>query len=561
MRSKLSHKGTLLLAVIIHIVLSFVWERIVFRNVGINPSSTKVISYVISDKGEIALTYILTHLFAALMIYLLWRLLFYVFSDFKKEYIVWVTIFLLGAVAIFVLWPEVLTGLAGYDDNLVTYSCAVRLTPDYWHGVYSSIIYAAILLVCPFNFFITLFQWGFFVYVLAYIFVRLNRVKSGAGYLVLPVFLLPSVLYVASNGHRMFHFTILAIWYTAVIAMDLYTQKERTFFEYAKVAFLGAFLSVFRSEGIIIGVLFFGIYALFGPDAGFRKVIGRIAVFAVIFVLLYLPGTIGSKKYYGKDYSLMNTFDVLCYILNSYDCNLFYEGADEDTAAISAVVPIDVIRFGGAESYRRYNYNIKGNSDINQSYTSAAEGSAYMSAYRSIVKNNLKPFVRAQVNTVMSAFGLGAVYPMGNYKGEPVSLDGWHYIGWDNGIEDFYADRFTKNWYENATRRKIAVYVLNFRERYLSFAKNRKLYILSAGLLVLTGISLTVRGVCAFFKKKDRIRLSIGFMWLACIIGFGAVCAVMPTYSSIYFISSIYCLLTLLCLTVCNEWNMRTKKQ
>ncbi len=560
MREMIKKDGRLYIITLIHIILSFIWEKSVFVNVGINPSGTKAVSNFLSDKAEQTVTYILTHLFAAVMIYFTWKLILFICSEFKKEYILFIVLFIVGALFILVSWPEVLTGAAGFDDNLVTYSCGVRLTPDYWHGVYSSIVYAAMLLVCPVNFFITLFQWGLFLFVIAYIFERLNGVGYLRGYLTFLIFLLPAALYLASNGHRMYQFTILVILYTAVIANDLYGQKERTGFEFFKIAALGAFISVFRSEGIIIGVLFFGIYVLFGGKRKLSVILARIAVFALLFIVMYLPGKIGEKKYYGKDYSVINTFDVLRYILNDERCNIDYPGGAEDMAAIGAVLPIDVIKSGGTDGYRRYNYNIRGNMDINQSGTDTKTGEEFMKAYRRVASNNLKLCAESQFNSVMVAIGVGTVYKPADYKGEPVNLEDWHYCGWDNGTDDFYRDSFTDKWYNNDLRKSIAVKVMAFRDRYYSFLKNRKLYVTGIMLMVVTSIVLFVRGLVAYIKNKDRIKLAIGFMFLAGILSFAAVCVVMPTSATIYFIGSIYCLLTLLLVFFCHEFKGLKRK-
>ncbi|MBO4678336.1 MAG: hypothetical protein J5626_01555 [Lachnospiraceae bacterium] len=553
MREKRKFDFKLCIAVVIHIVLTFLWERTVFRNVGVNPSGTLAIRNFISDKGEQTLTYVLTHLFAALMIFFMWKLLFFIFSNFKKDYIVFIVLFAVGSLALFVFWPEVLTGMAGFDDNLVTYSCGIRLTPDYWHGVYSSIIYAAMLLVCPFNFFITLYQWGLFLFVLAYIFFRIKASGKGSGYLTFLILLLPAASYIASNGHRMYQFTILVILYTAVIVMDIYEQRERSAFEIFKIALLGAFISVFRSEGIIIGVLLFGIYLLFGVKRKALAVVCRILVFAILFVALYLPGKVGEKKYYGKDYSMINTFDVLRNILNDESSNLSYKGADGDIAALEAVAPLNVIKSGGTDAYRRYNYNVRGNKDINQSGVDTKTGDDFMKAYRNIVLHNPGIYAKTQFNSAMVALGVGKVFEMAEYKGESLGLSDWYYCGWDSGIEDFYRSIFTDNWHRNETRKEITAAVFDIRDRYYSFMKNRKFYIAGIALMIVMAAALFVRGLVAFFKKKDNIKLSIGLISLAGLVSFFAVSVVMPTSATIYFIGSIYALLTVLYVFFCYE--------
>ncbi|MBR5896247.1 MAG: hypothetical protein IKZ39_01365, partial [Lachnospiraceae bacterium] len=368
------------------------------------------------------------------------------------------------------------------------------------------------------------------------------------------VLLLPAALYIASNGHRMYQFTILVILYTAVISMDIYEQRERSAAEYAKIALLGAFISVFRSEGIIIGALFFGIYLLFGAKRSLKNTIIRVAVFAALFFVLSFPGKVGEKKYYGKDYSMINTFDVIRNILNDESCNTSYNGAADDLAAIEAVSPIAIIQSGGTDGYRRFNYNIKGHKDINQSGEDAKAGEAFMKAYRHLVFHNLGLYARSQLNSVMVAIGVGPVFEMSEYKGEGYSLDNWYYCGWDNGIDDFYAGSFTDGWFKNEFRKGIADSVMNLRDRIYSFLKNRKLYVTGVALMLIMCAVLLIRGVAAFFKKKDAVKLAVGFMFLTGALSFLAVCVVMPTSATIYFIGSLYCLLTLILVFFCNEF-------
>ena len=113
---------------------------------------------------------------------------------------------------------------------------------------------------------------------------------------------------------------------------------------------------------------------------------------------------------------------------------------------------------------------------------------------------------------------------------------------------------FTKSWYNNVTRKGIAGSVMALRDRVYSFLKNRKFYVTGVLLMIALGLVLLVRGIVSFFKKKDLIKLAVGFMFLAGIISFFAVCVVMPTSATIYFIGSLYSLITLILVFFCMEW-------
>ena len=83
--------------------------------------------------------------------------------------------------------------------------------------------------------------------------------------------------------------------------------------------------------------------------------------------MVSLPQRIGDAKYYGKDYSIINSFEVLKYIFNSDNPVLDYDGAEDDMDAIGKFASIDSIKELGTDGYRRTNYGVKGNYDINQS--------------------------------------------------------------------------------------------------------------------------------------------------------------------------------------------------
>ncbi len=524
----------------IHFILSIFASRFVFKNIGINPSGTKVVEPIISDRAEQVMAFGLTVLFAAVLIYLFWSLVFHIVTHFKKSYILFLSIFVLGAGVLFIIWPEAFTGLDGLCDNLVTYSCAVRLTPDYWHSIYLSTVYGACLLFIPVSFSITLVQWGFFVFTLAYIFERSEKWKTPFRFLILAVFFFPNALEIISYSHRMCMYVIILSLYASVIIFDIIERRKRNLISYILLAALGAFLSVWRSEGIIVGFLLLVLHFIVTGEKKFKAAALRIIVFGVLFVAFSVPQKIGDRKYYGNDYSIINTFETLYYIFNSPDADLEYEGAAKDLETLSEVVPVEYIKEYATEGYRRYNYSIRGNGDINQSTVSADAGKAYMGAYRRIVLHNPVLFIKKRINNAADAAGLKVGFEKVSYQGEHRELANWSYSGWTNGYEDYYSNSFLVKWRETPLRHRAGSKFLRIRSGYLNFVRDKQIYGVLLILLAVADLYIMIRGITEYVSGRDRRILPLGWAGIIVLLGFAGIVATMPVAGYIYYFSSAY---------------------
>ncbi len=555
----------------LHIILSFIFGRSVFINIGQNPSGTYAVNPVISDKAEIALTLSLTIFFAVLLIFLFWKLVFYLIKNFQKSFILFIALFLIGAAVLFIAWPEAFAGPDVLSDNLVTYACAVRLTPDYWHSAYTSILYGAALLMLPTNFPIVLLQWGGFVFALGYVFHRAAAFSKRLKYLVFAVFLFPNVYEILSYGHRMNLYTILLSIFAAKVVFDILEKKTVRGAEYALMAVLAAFLAVWRTEGIIVGSILYLIYLIFTRYAGKNtsknalnveqkliSVVIGLTAFAIAFVIISVPQKLGDSKYYGKDYSIINTFETLKVILNDSSADIAYEGADGDFKAVGVIVPVDLVKEKGTDGYRIYNYSVKGNIDINQSGADREEANAYMAAYKRIEKHNLPIVIKSKINRIFAAAGLSAPFTFEQYSGEPSDIPGWTYVGWSNGESDYYSDKLLFIWKDVPLRKRIADKLLRMRVSLVETAKYTKIY--AALLVLLTGFSVFVflRGVVAFFSnigERGKFKtlpqdggenkqtanesfIRLGACSFAALLGFAAILYAMPVEATIYYFSS-----------------------
>ena len=530
----------------IHALLTFVFARLVLRNIGYNPSGTKVVNDIVSVKTETVTAYVFSEIFALIIIYCLWTLVFYVINNFKKAYILFIAIYVVGIAVLFLLWPEVFTHRNMHmDDNLTTYATAIRLTPDYWHSFYLSIVYAATMLVLPLRFSISLFQWSVFMFALAYIFFRADNYSGKLKYLIFTVFLFPNALEFITYSHRIcMYMSVLAI-YIAVITFDMADKRQRKPIDYIWIAAFAAFLSVWRSEGIIIGALTFIIYVLYFGQKKIKSILLRLLIFAGFYLIILIPQKIGDIKYYGNDYPLMNSFDTLYYILNSDEADLKYDGAAEDLAAIDKVVPLQLVKEYSTEGYRSYNVNVRGNSDINQSMIDSQTSDRYTQAYHNILKHNPFLTVKIKAGLVFKTLGFKSVFGLQEFSGEHEYEAEWKYGGWDVGYSEYYLGNFIMEWRYVPLKFRIAEKTFRLAKNYFDFTFETGIYGITAFGLILLNAVIGFKGLIEFIKKKNSQRTMIGLITLVNLMSFSAIALVIPAPAYIYFFPS-FCVMTIM---------------
>ncbi|MCR4618813.1 MAG: hypothetical protein K5669_11600 [Lachnospiraceae bacterium] len=536
----------------IHVILTFLWARRVFNNVGDIPMGTAAINDFIGKRAEIVMTYIITEAFAIILIYFFWRLIFGIVSSFKKEYIIFLSIFLAGAVFIGLMWPDCIYWIGGaFDDNVITYADAVRLTPDYWHSIYHSVIYGASLLFFPADFMIPLVQYGLFVYVISYIFFRVKNVSGKKRWFVFLIFLLPATIELMCYGHRIMYYTLFAVLYMTYIWFDIEEGKERSVAEDIKLALLGSFLVVYRSEGIIIGILLYGIYVIFQGKRKVKRILLGIAVFALMMAAFKLPQKVGDIKYYGKDYQMVNTCNRLRAVFNSEDRVLNYEGAAKDMVAISDVMPVHLITQYGEDGYRRYNNKVRGYADINQTGLDETKSGNYLNAYRNILLHNPEIMKKYIVDSVYYATTGGKLYYLDSYLGTDYELPKWTCNAWDAGRDEMYGNGLTLRW-SNLTS-KIGLYekVKSGHQWIMDFMKKMRIILYGMGVLILVNLFIFIRGLILTVKTKEKEHIGKGFIALSLIALLIGTILTMPDALTYYFIISAYLMICALYFSFC----------
>lgn len=546
----------------VHFLLSFLYERCIFEfGPGRDIALPIPRNNVISDTAERVLGYAISKLFAAVLIFLLWHLVFWLIENWreKKNIYLFVTIFAICLIGVLLIWPA---PFIDSEDNYITYSFARRFWPEYWHSAYSGFLLAAALMVVPHPVFITIAQLIFGFFVLGYLYNRIldSPVLKGKGkYCVFLIFLMPEVFRLFTNAYRTEPYAWLCMFAVSMTAMDIVDQKERGKFSLVCNIILCGFISVWRTEGIILGFLLFIVQLVFIYRYKFIRSAFLFLCLLLAFGAFLLPQRLGDIKYYGKDYSFINSFPTLKNILSSPDADLSYEGAEEDIAALEKVTPVELIRYYGMDGYRRYNY-ANGRDDINQSLADDETASAYMRAYYRILGHNLPIYVKTQTSMLLYALML-PVQPYVVYSDQlPVhDLPSWTLKSWEIGTQDFLNTDHVMNWMNCEIHQRLTYLAMRAMEIVFGWLRRTYFYTAILILIPLCQIFLFIREGIRLLKKKKNLFGLAGIAFL--LLGqAAAIVLVMPAATLVYFHAYYYCSF-ILCLIYVNCLRCRTAQE
>ncbi len=549
---------------IVHFVASFFLEKILV----IYDLDIKVVAAVEKDgsfslQAERILGYIIAKIFCGIIIYLFWMLVYYLVDHYAhdKHLQLFTAIFIVGLVLLLFLWPDSFTRSS---DNLITYSYAIRLFPEYWHSAYTSLIYLACLMVFPTPFSINIMQWLMFIFTIGYLYKRIFKCEKfgkRAKWTVFLIFLMPECFTLITDAYRTELYALVCMFYVSLILMDIVEGKKRNIFDRIWLLSFSAFISVWRTEGLILGALGFITILVFNTKIQKRKMAIYLAGFAVAFVIISLPQKMGDKKYYGSDYSIINSFATLRNIFNRTDSNLSYEGAEEDLAAIDAVVPIEALRLYGMEGYRMYNV-MNGHRDINQSISDFAAGSEYVKAYYRIVLHNPKTYAMTQISLMKVALGLSSEPYIERIVGPFVLSHDYYdyeYDAWDIGESDLYSAPGAQWWINNVLHQAVSSFLTGVHDTVYNFLK--KIYVYSAILIamVIFEFFILIRELIFAVKEKNFRNFGFGFVAFLLLLQAAAIFLVMPAGVLSYFRAFYCCTFVLEILYITKGWKKNAR--
>jgi hypothetical protein len=224
------------------------------------------------------------------------------------------------------------------------------------------------------------------------------------------------------------------------------------------------------------------------------------------------------------------------------------------------VIPHQLISEFGLASYLRYNSQIKGYSDINQSGVPADTTKEFLKAYYNIALHNPKIYFRTLVNTITVSFAGEYVFPNPYYAGEPSDIPPYTYEAWDIGRNDLYSNYHTYIWDEIASKTKVGEASIEFQSKYneLLTGSRRLLYAFIA--LCLIDLWLFISGTVKFVKRKDQVSFSLGLFGIVLLAEYVALTLVVPAYASSYYLTTNYLSLILAYAALVKRIKPKTEK-
>jgi len=526
----------------IHFVLSFFYERTIIH---FELDKVIVAAIPLSDSfsydAERIMGYCIAKVFEILILLFLWNLFFWCIKHWKTERIVRIffALAILGSIFVTLCYP---TLFVHSEDNLITYSYSIRLFPEYWHSAYTSCLLCGLLMVFPHPLFISIFQWIFFLFVIGYVCYRMNhspRLQGKGKWLLVLIVLIPKTFLLFTDAYRTELYALLCMFYISVLIFDCIDNRKRSTLQILCLMVLSAFLAVWRTEGIVLGLLSFPAVLVLHYKPGKKKACFFIVGLVAFFLLFNVPQKIGDAKYYGKDYSFINSFVTLTNILNSPNANLSYEGVDEDLMALDRITPIEIIKAYSLDGYRRYNV-ASGRPDINQSMASVENGKAYMKAFYRLVLHNIPIYMKTQISMLTKILGITQFI----YKEQADivvenDLENWTYSAWLDGLNDLVLTRGTLEWCENEVHLKAVEFVSNATEFLASLRSKLKLDTFFLIVLPAFELFMFFKEAWCFLKKKEA---NLTMMALAFILlgQAAAIVLFMPDSFTVYLHAYYY---------------------
>ena len=532
---------------LVHFALSFLYERFIITfdssSWELYWSAARIEKY--GNTFQSAVLYCYGKLTAAVLICLIW-------------YVVWLA--LKGKIAghILVMFGiiTIVTGMYFYffipssfswKDSYTLYGYAVRLIPWYWHHFLTSAWYLGCVMVFPHPLMISAVQFAGFTAMLMYLYYRLEKsfkLSRLKNMLIFLIYLAPETFSLIAVGYRNCIYAIILMFYVTFLIMEKNDRAEGSRNKLIIVCFLSALLSVWRTEGALIGItgILLSLFSIY--ELRKRQKLIWLVVFAAFFIMLSAPQKIGDRQYYGKDYFISSTIEPVKNILNDKNANLNYEGAEADLESIIALAPVEYIRYDGRNSVSAYFYQ-QGNIDFNQTLKSEQIQGEYLRAVFRLAVHNLPVYIKTQLNMALGSLNIPYGFEMDRYEGEELNCY-YEYTVDRIGEQDYM--RLTlplvNNSFHNTVGEKLALVRIGYRNKNDDIGITAVLRL----LILLADLVIFIRELVMVFRKKKDKDIVCLFMAFLFLVQFAIVVMTIPMVLDMYFFSVFYPCLVMECI-------------
>lgn len=545
---------------VVHFCIGFCY--IMFRVLNIRNMDTtlpyQILDSSISESLERLLFIIISIVMGGILIYVFWNIV-YIFCQ-KWDQIVGKRLFfsclIIGIAAIIVIYP----GMYAYEvDNYITYRYAMMSYPLYWHHAYTSYVYLACHMFLPHPIAIPLVQFVSFLLIIFYAYnmsISITEKKWRMFYFLLLA--VPEALYVALNPYRNCFYAILCLGLLIYVYFEFKQQKKLSRTKFVVLLTVFAFIAVWRSEGIIFSIILFAgiMWIVYGQKL--KRVLLQLFLLLICIKVISIPQDLGSKKYWGSDYTLINCMNSLQSMLNADNVNLQYEGAESDLAAIETITPVEMIKESGIGGYRNYNNGC--GRDINQSCASAEDQKAFLKAYMRLTLNNLPIVFKTKLQDYQKIILQEYPKKVSVYKGDYYVFPKGEFTASYPGYEMIKNSYATEDWQMSSLRNTLlsiidcAVYVYFWigTKLKITVAVRIWFHLMFCGCLLVDFVKS--------IAKRSKGYLFLFLIEAAIFLEYCAIVLVMPEPRAAYFYPMQFCIYFMVLSKIC-EWLKSDEKQ
>ena len=502
----------------IHFFLTFLLERLFFTdNFADIVTSNAVQDNIISLGAEKVITYITAKFFSLCIIFLFYSLIFSILQKKVKKstLAVFVPVFLLRFLLDIIFWDVI---FSQEYDNYITLTHAVSNMPYYWHHIFTSALFEGALMFFPHVAVIPFLQGLAFSAAVALAFEKLENIGTRAKIItIIILLLLPHTDPLSSNPYRNCLYTILCIFYfTYIISLSL-QKKPSSAARRAVVMLLSVLLSIWRSEGFVLG--FFGLmyYCIFVDDGIFvlnkkssikpLNIAACLAVFLCLFYVFSLPQKLGTKKYSGSDYIFTSLIPITSDVLDSPYVDVSYENAANDLTAIDKICPVFLIQSKGLGGY--WEYNLSCGRGLTESGAADEDANSFKNAVISLILHNTRPYLLSRINMFLKAADAPITLKDVISAPTPQAPQEWleNTVKHMNSYVNF---PFSSQLIQSGARQYIEYLLMNIISAYKAIWKNAGLNFAVFMLILFTDIFIVLRGIAELIKKQpEHLRFTL----------------------------------------------------
>ncbi len=290
---------TALIVALVHFVVSFFTDRLIFAYAWLDFSTTR-------ELLRSAETIVVKAVFALLLI-ALWQAVFWAVSHVQRRYLKVAGFYMLFMMVLLLLtWP----GIWRMDEFGIL-SSSVQLFPHFWQNYITSVFYILALMLLPFPAGVVIVQCACVSVIAARLVMLCTSREAGKNSRKWMLLLLPFLMFPVLDSNlypiRMSLYACLEVllvaelYFLAKRVTDKTGTGEKLCGYWIYMTVLAGVVTVWRTEAIYYLAAYPVLLLMIGKG---RRYVKQVLIYLILFVILFTPQKVGEKLTSGEQYEL-----------------------------------------------------------------------------------------------------------------------------------------------------------------------------------------------------------------------------------------------------------------